>query len=48
MRCRLNGRDPRTIIIASPPVELWPEIRQRVPVPGDGEELLLAGLARNA
>ena len=32
-------------LIASPPVELWPEIRRRVPVPGDVEELLLAGLA---
>ena len=32
-------------LIASPPVELWPEIRRRAPVPGDVEELLLAGLA---
>ena len=32
-------------LIASPPVELWPEIRGRVPVPRDVEELLLAGLA---
>ena len=32
-------------IIASPPVELWPEIRRRVPVPSDVEDLLLAGLA---
>ena len=31
-------------LIASPPVELWPEIRRRVPVPRDVEELLLAGL----
>jgi len=31
-------------LMASPPVELWPEIRRRVPVPGDVEELLLAGL----
>ena len=32
-------------LIASPPVELWPEIHRRVPVPRDVEELLLAGLA---
>ena len=32
-------------LIPSPPVELWPEIRRRVPVPSDVEELLLAGLA---
>ncbi len=31
--------------IIAPAVELWPEIRRRVPVPGDVEELLLAGLA---
>ncbi len=31
-------------LIASPPVELWPEIHRRLPVPGDVEELLLAGL----
>ena len=31
-------------LIASPPLELWPEVRRRVPVPGDVEELLLAGL----
>jgi hypothetical protein len=34
-------------LIASPPVELWPEVRRRVPVPGDLEELLLVGLASN-
>ena len=32
-------------LIALPPLELWPEIRRRAPVPGDVEELLLAGLA---
>jgi hypothetical protein len=32
-------------LIVSPPVELWPEIRRRVPVPDDVENLLLAGLA---
>jgi len=32
-------------LIASLPVELWPEIHRRVPVPRDVEELLLAGLA---
>ncbi len=32
-------------LIESPPVELWPEIHRRVPVPSDVEELLLAGLA---
>jgi hypothetical protein len=31
------------VLIASPPVELWPEICRRLPVPGDVEELLLAG-----
>ncbi len=34
-------------LIAAPPVELWPEIRRRVPVPGDVEELLLAALGGN-
>ena len=29
-------------LIESPPVELWPEIHRRVPVPSDVEELLLA------
>ena len=32
-------------LIASPPLELWPEIRRRTPIPGDVEKLLLAGLA---
>jgi len=32
-------------LISSPPVEVWPEIRRRVPAPGDVEELLLAALA---
>ena len=32
-------------LIASPPLELWPEVRRRVPVPGDVKELLLTGLA---
>jgi len=32
-------------LIASPPVELWPEIVRRAPAPGDVEDLLLAGLA---
>jgi hypothetical protein len=31
--------------IIAPGMELWPEIRRRVPVRGDVEELLLAGLA---
>ncbi len=31
--------------IASPPVELWPQICRRVPVPADVEELLLSELA---
>jgi len=35
-------------LIASPPVELWPEIHRRVPVPGDVEELLLAVLASHS
>ncbi|MGO9486870.1 MAG: hypothetical protein ACLPX9_20255 [Rhodomicrobium sp.] len=34
-------------LFASPPVELWPEILRRMPVPGDVEELLLAGLDTN-
>ena len=34
-------------LIESPPVELWPEIHRRVPVPSDVEELLLASLASN-
>jgi hypothetical protein len=32
-------------LIASPPLELWPEIRRRAPIPSDVEELLLTGLA---
>jgi hypothetical protein len=32
-------------LIELPPVELWPGIHRRVPVPSDVEELLLAGLA---
>jgi hypothetical protein len=32
-------------LIASPPVELWPEIRRRVTLPADVEDLLLADLA---
>jgi hypothetical protein len=32
-------------LIASPPVELWPEIRRRVDVPADVEALLLTPLA---
>ena len=31
-------------LIASPPLELWPEIRRRAPIPSDVEELLLTGL----
>ncbi len=33
--------------IASPPVELWPQIHRRVPVPADVEELLLSELAKD-
>jgi hypothetical protein len=32
-------------LIASPPVELWPQIRRRAPVPPDVEGLLLSALA---
>jgi hypothetical protein len=31
-------------LIASPPVELWPQIHRRSPVPADVEELLLSPL----
>ena len=34
--------------IASPPVELWPQIRRRVAVPADVEELLLSELASDS
>ncbi len=34
--------------IASPPVELWPQVRRRSPIPADVEELLLAGLASDS
>jgi hypothetical protein len=28
-------------LVRSPPIELWPTVVRRVPVPGDVEELLL-------
>ncbi len=34
-------------LIASPPVELWPQICRRVPVPADVEDLLLSELAKD-
>ena len=33
-------------LIAAPPVELWPEVIRRVPVPPDVESILLAELER--
>jgi hypothetical protein len=35
-------------LIASPPIELWPRIVRRVPVPLDTEELLLTELEKGA
>jgi hypothetical protein len=31
-------------LIAAPPVDLWPEVRARVPVPADVESVLLTPL----
>lgn len=31
-------------LVKSPPIELWPSVMRRVPVPGDVEELLLKAL----